>query len=185
MNTPYAREHANTKSEFYFESNGVLIVKDAAILFSNFAGAPDAYHATGGNRVFNLVLSDDFANELKNLGWNVRMLENPDGDATYITEIRVNMDSSWPPMVVLYSEFRGKRTATQLDAETIGRLDTGRYNNIKIAINPHEHSVGNFKYKGYLREMRLIAEPTNGYFGNMDEEYLGFSNSEPEEIPFK
>ena len=185
MNTPYAREHANTKSEFYFDPNGILIVKDASILFSNFAGAPDIYHATGGNRVFNLVLSDDFAQELKNIGWNVKPIENQDGDITYMTEIRVNMDSSWPPMVVLYSEFRGKRTATRLDADTIGRLDTGRYNSIKLAINPHEHNVGNFKYKGYLREMRLIAEPTDGYFSEMDAEYMGFNNAEPEELPFQ
>lgn len=185
MNTPYAREHANTKSEFYFDDRGTLIVKDAAIIFTNFAGAPDNYHPNGGNRVFNLVLSDAFAKQLIEDGWNVKSRENQDGDITYMTEIRVNMDSSWPPMVVLYSEFRGNRTSTVLDAETIGRLDSGRYSNIKLAINPHEHSVGNFKYKGYLRELRLIAESTNGYFGDMDEEYLGAGTSEDEAyLPF-
>lgn len=182
MNTPYAREHANTKSEFYFDDRGILIVKDAAIIFTNFSGAPDAYHPNGGNRVFNLVLSDEFAQKLIADGWNVKSRENQDGDLTYITEIRVNMDSAWPPMVVLYSEFRGNRTSTILDADTIGRLDSGRYSSIKLAINPHEHSVGNFKYKGYLRELRLIAESNDGYFGDMDGEYLGVP--EEEELPF-
>ena len=189
MNTPHAREHANTKSSFHFEPNGTLIVKDAAILFSNFAGNPDTYHPNGGNRVFNLVLSDQFADILKNEGWNVKGRENQDGDITYMTEIRVNMESNWPPMVVLYSEFRGRKTSTVLDVDSIGRLDSGRYSNIKMAINPHEHNVGQYKVKGYLRELRLIAEPENGYFSDMDDEYLAAESEHPmeaagEELPF-
>ena len=172
MNTPYAREHANTKSQFYFDERGSLVVKDAALIFTNFEGAPDRFHPVGGNHNFNLVLSDEFANTLDELGWHVTRRENQDGDVTCFTNISVNMNSQWPPLVILYSESNGQRVSNRLDATTIGRLDKGRFSNINIAINPYEHGIGQYNFKGYLRELRLIALPSNDYFADMDASYF-------------
>ena len=180
MRTPYAREHANTKSEFQFDDRGNLLIRDAAIKFTNFSGTPTNVNPNGGVRTFSLVLSDAWAERLKADGWNIKSWTNDDGDIEYTTEIKVNMESKWPPLVVLYSEFRGERTATTLDEDTIGRLDTGRYENIRIAIHPHEHNVGQYRCKGYLRELRLIALPDGGFFGDMDEEWMA-QNEHPRE----
>ena len=166
MNTPYAREHANTKSEFIFKDNGKMEVKDAAIIWSNFEGRD------GFNRSFKLVLSDAVAEKLKNEGWYVLDRENPDGDVTHMVEIAVgDRAEQYCPNIVRYSTFNGKRTSTQLGFEDMKILDSGAYEHVSVTINPREKNKPD-KYgtiKGYLGTLRCIAVPTSS--NTYDEEY--------------
>ena len=174
MNTPRAREHANTRSEFKFTEKGLLEVKDAAIIWSHFGGGG------GFGRSFNLVLSDSIASRLKQDGWYVKEIEDQDGDITNIVEIAVgDKGEVYCPTIVRYSTFNGERSSTSLTFDDMNILDRGAYEKISVTIVPREKSKPDPKYgsiKGYLRTLRCIAIPS--FSNSYDKEYDDWLNEE-------
>ena len=155
------------KSDFKRFKNGDLAVEHAVIIWTNFAGAPTRFNPAGGKRTFALVLTEDIANELKAEGWNVKFRDpkDPDDDPLIYTEIVVNMDSAYPPSVVLYSEFGGRKKSNSLDAESIGELDRIEIDNVDLVIHPYVHGrPGPHSTKGYAKAIHVI-QGQDGYFG--------------------
>ena len=147
---------ANTESRFVWLQNGHLSVEHAVIMYKNFEGRPDRFNIKGGKRTFNLVLSNEMAEELKELGWNVKEKapRDVDEDWLYTTEIVVNMESRFPPKMYLCSEKNGKKRMVKLDADMLKELDTGEFSNIDVVINPYQHDKdARFKYKGYCQAL--------------------------------
>lgn len=160
------------ESKYEWDQRNNLRVENAVIFWTNFAGNPTKFNPNGGKRTFNLGLSPAVAQELRENGWNVK--ERPgreeDDDILYYTEIVVNMKSKYLPKVYLCSEFRGKKNMHRLYEDTIGELDDIRYENVDIVINPHEHGVGQYKYKGYANEL-IVTQLESELFGGKYADY--------------
>lgn len=163
---------ANTDSVFTWITDSfghqLLSVEHAVLIYKNFEGRPDKFNVKGGKRTFNLVLSNDAAAELKELGWNVK--EKPprdvDEEFLYTTEIVVNMDSKRPPKIFLCSEKNGKKRMVKLEADMLKELDVGEFSNIDVVINPYEHDKdARFRYKGYCSELYAM-QAVNTNFGS-------------------
>lgn len=164
--------------------NGDLSVEGAVIIWTNFAGKPTKFNSAGGKRTFALVLSEEIADELRDEGWNIKIRDpKEEGDDPLIyTEIVVNMESKYPPQVVLYSEFRGRKSVNQLDGDSIGELDRINRENVDLIIHPYEHGrTSDYRYKGYARAIHVI-QGQDGYFSDKYADWE--QNSDDEEPPF-
>ena len=77
--------------------------EDAVIIWTNFEGRATKFNPNGGKRTFALVLTEEVAAMLREEGWNVKTRDGRDegDDPLYFTEIVVNMESQFPPKVVL------------------------------------------------------------------------------------
>jgi len=165
---------AARNSEFKRLINGDLSVENAVIIWTNFAGGPTKYVPNGGKRTFALVLPEDMAAKLKEEGWNVKSRPGRDDeeDILYFTEIVVNMESNYPPKIILYTEFRGKKSAHQLTARSVKQLDTIEIANVDLVIHPYEHdrSPGIATIKGYAKAV-YVTQGEDAYFGSKYADY--------------
>lgn len=129
--------------------NNDMIIENARIIFRNFSGKAGAYNPEG-RRTFSVVIEDEeMAENLKRLGWNVKVL-NPieEGDEpTFHIQINVNFNNV-PPKIVLIKN--GRKTILS-DAE-VGILDWAEFENVDLAISPYSWEMnGRTGIKGYLR----------------------------------
>lgn len=182
FSTPNASKVANN-STYILQNSGDLVVKHAAILWSNFAGEPTRVNPAGGKRTFNLVLTEEVGNDLKAAGWNVKFREpREEGDDPLVyTEIVVNMESTYPPTIHLCTDFNGRKSRTELNADDVSTLDRMRFTDISVMVHPFEHGRTNSAgatVKGYLRSMDLVAENTD-IFAEDYAEYMA-----DDEVPF-
>jgi len=164
---------AARNSEFKRLVNGDLSVENAVIIWTNFAGKPTKFNPQGGKRTFALVLTEEVAERLRNEGWNIKMREGREEgeDPLYFTEIVVNMESTYPPKVVLYTEFRGKKSANKLTERTVGQLDTIDIANVDLVVHPYEHGFSSVAtVKGYARAL-YVTQGQDSYFGGKYSEY--------------
>lgn len=78
----------------YDSETGRYIVKNARIMFPNFRGAEQDYNQKG-KRNFNLQISEDLANDLRDQGVHVRFREarNENEDDRYLLKVGVYRDA--------------------------------------------------------------------------------------------
>ena len=57
-----------------------LMIEDAKLLFTNFAGSPTRYNSEGGKREFSVALPLNLVEDLERDGWNVKYRKNADGE---------------------------------------------------------------------------------------------------------
>ena len=175
---------ANNESEFSWNDYGDLVVKNAVIMqgntqngpWSNFSGAPTKYNHQGGKRYFKLVLSEQMANELIELGWNVRHMEPLDeqDDDLYYTEVNLNMNSKFEPRVFLATVWNGKKSLNRLHGDMVNKLDNMRFESLHLIIHPSENrSDAKYRYKGYCNQIEAVQkEQSSRFIGNYgDYEY--------------
>lgn len=176
-----------------------IIVENAAIVFRNFSGAPTQLNPEGGKRSFCLVVTEEVANTLRDAGWNVKFRaprdENEDG--YFYTQVNVNMDSKYPPRVVLISTYNGNRVKRELKGNEVQRLDKLRLEGVDLCVHPYEHGrPGPYKVKGYLSEMAATQAEERSFFGGKYDDIPESSNASQgltdastgiveEEIPFE
>lgn len=147
-------------------NNGDLRIENAVIFKTNFEGRPTDFVPQGGRRTFLLALSRDMADVMSEEGWNVKYREpRVEGDDPLIfTEIVVNMDSKWPPKVVLYSDFHGRKSHNDLDGETIKQLDYIEMANVDLIIHPRKHDRSSqYSIKGYANDIRVVQAPDSNF----------------------
>lgn len=177
------------ESNFYFETvdgKTNLIVENAMIVWTNFAGEPTRFNPQGGKRYFSLVIPEDFAKELMDQGWNIkaRQPKDEDDDVLYTTEVIVNMDSGWPPYVCLCSERDGKKIKRRLNADTIGLLDSTRAKCVDLVINPHNHNVGAYRVKGYASAIMFTQAESHRFNGKYDDYIDDSEDDDDDALPF-
>lgn len=186
MNSPYAVETANTRTRFTLKDDWkhrdgyeILVARDAALLFTNFAGEPDGFNPRGA-RKFNLVLNPDIAEALRERGWNVRTYVKEGYDSYMSITVNVNMDSSRPPVIHLISSDGGQIVERKIGVDEVADLDDYRYSRIDVEVVPYEHGrnvSSGTRFSAYLSKMRLILaeDDDNSFFENCDD---------GEELPF-
>ena len=98
-----------------------VVVKNACIMFTNFAGEKDRFNL--GKPQFNLVLTKEAADDLRADGWNVRVMpaREEGEEPTYMTNINVSFsnDGRRDPTIKLYSSLDGKKACRRLAAKRL------------------------------------------------------------------
>ena len=151
--------------------DGNIRVENAVIMYRNFSGRPTDFNPQGGKRTFNLCLNAEWADILRNDGWNIRVRPLDDGDMIYSTEIVVNENSQYPPHLYLLSEFMGKKTLTLLQPEQYYKLDQDIIVGLDLEIHPFEHGRGTpGSKKGYLKNLWATLQSVNDFGGK----YAGY-----------
>jgi len=151
--------------------DGNLRVENAVVIFRNFGGNPTNFNPQGGKRTFSLCLPKEWADILKQDGWNVKERQFDEGETIYHTEIVVNENSQYPPKLYLLSEFMGKKTMTMLQPEQYKKLDQDMIVNMDLEIHPFEHGRGVAgSKKGYLKNLWATLQSVNDFGGK----YAGY-----------
>lgn len=170
------------QSEFEIIENGDLVVRNAWMIYRNFAGAPDTFHPKGGYRNFSLLIDEPTAKTLIDMGWHIKQKPGrEDGDEDYyLTEVTINPDSKFPPRLTLYTEFNGKKGTRELTVDDYAAIDKD------IRIQKADLIVHLARTGGrYLQELRLVEKPQRSYLN--DDEYADYyydSDDTYEEVPF-
>lgn len=154
-----------------------VIVKNACIMFTNFAGEKDRFNM--GKPQFNLVLTEEAARDLQADGWNVRIMPaREEGESpTYMTNINVAFsdDGRRNPTIKLYSSLDGKRVCRRLSAETIGILDDIRLERINLRIGSFNYDGDKYTMKGYLHELQAVQKAEQTSF---DDDYADYQDND-------
>lgn len=154
-----------------------VVVKNACIMFTNFAGEKDRFNM--GKPQFNLVLTEEAARDLQADGWNVRIMPaREEGESpTYMTNINVAFsdDGRRNPTIKLYSSLDGKRVCRRLSAETIGILDDIRLERINLRIGSFNYDGDKYTMKGYLHELQAVQKAEQTSF---DDDYADYQDND-------
>nr|DAF25844.1 MAG TPA: hypothetical protein [Caudoviricetes sp.] len=150
-----------------------IVVENARLIFKNFAGEESKFNRAG-NRNFCVILVGDSAEDLRQMGWNVKALRprEDEDEPTYYLQVTVAF-GNFPPKVVMIS---GK-TKTVLDEESIDTLDYAEIANVDLIIRPYHWEVnGKEGIKAYLKTMYVTIEQDvfAGKYDCLDDEDLPF-----------
>jgi hypothetical protein len=150
-----------------------IVVENARLIFKNFAGEESKFNRAG-NRNFCVILDGDSAEDLRQMGWNVKALRprEDEDEPTYYLQVTVAF-GNFPPKVVMIS---GK-TKTALDEESIDTLDYAEIANVDLIIRPYHWEVnGKEGIKAYLKTMYVTIEQDvfAGKYECLDDEDLPF-----------
>lgn len=144
-------------------------VRNAVIIFKNFRGETNKFG--NSSRVFGLVISEEEAGYLKSRGFNVKVMggENTDDIPMYFITVKVKMDSAYPPIVTVFSDFKGQKSRRTLNDENIGELDRIRFTSADCIINCVKSKVDPSKTSGYLQKLNVIQEIVPEFGGKYDD----------------
>ena len=133
-----------------------ITIRDAKIIFKNFAGKAKQFNPEG-RRNFSLLIEDaDFAERLLNDGWNVKPLKKSDENDDQHWHLAVNVDFGYrPPMITMVSG----NMKTMLDETTVNMIDWADIIKIDLTIRPREYHIpGRDGIKAYLKTMFVTIE---------------------------
>ena len=149
-------------------------VKNAKLLFRNFAGAQDRFGNTA--RTFCVIIPDDAVDDFRAEGFNVKTLKTRDETEEplpFIT-VQVNFGGRLPKIVSIIG-----RTRTLLNEQTVGALDFADLERADIAIRPyHGRTKAGAEFcSAYLDK---------GFFTIVEDELEAMYSEEidDEEVPF-
>lgn len=135
-----------------------IVMKDAHIIFRNFKGEETKFNRAG-NRNFCVVIDDaDYAQQLREIGWNVRSFDTTDKNDDPVTVYYIPVAVSYkikPPKVVICT----RKNRIELDEDSIEALDYADIISCKVAIRPYSWEVnGKSGIKAYLKTMHVTLE---------------------------
>ena len=150
-----------------------IVVENARLIFKNFAGEESKFNRAG-NRNFCVILDGDSAEDLRQMGWNVKALRprEDEDEPTYYLQVTVAF-GNFPPKVIMISS----KTKTVLDEESIDTLDYAEIANVDLIIRPYHWEVnGKEGIKAYLKTMYVTIEQDvfAGKYECLDDEDLPF-----------
>lgn len=162
-----------TASEFILDKEQApksLEVRQAVLLFTNFAGAANKFGNTSKN--FNVVITEElkdiFEAEAKRGGLNVNVHtygKGEDEPVLYYINVKVNMNISYPPRLTLYTDYKGQKSKTSLTDDTMGCLDRIDIDRADCKINIKESNARPGWAVFYLEQLNVIQIKTPMFGG--------------------
>jgi len=136
-----------------YENITNIKVAGAKIKFKNFEGRVTEYNKNG-NREFSLVLDEEDALNLQEIGWKVKPKELRDGSIQYLLPVEASFKKV-PNIKQMKVVQVTSKNQTILNEETIGNLDYADILNIDLTIRPYCWGPVQGKYgvKAFLQEM--------------------------------
>lgn len=140
----------------------ILQIDDARIIYRNFAGRGDKYNREGDRNFAVVIPDEEMANELSNLGWNIKikpprdMNGNVDPDATpfMFLPVKVKFNDRGPNVYLKTGDVQNK-----LDEESVGLLDNIDIIGVDLDIRPFDWDVnGKQGRTAYLQSIRVIQD---------------------------
>lgn len=148
-----------------FNNPSDLMIEDAKIIFTNFAGSPTRYNSEGGKREFSVALPLNLVEDLEKDGWNVKYRKNADGE----------FDPERPYLGVKVS-YKFKAPAIWLIAggrkqlmteDTVGTLDNITIKTADVVIHPSVYNVrGQQGISAYVKELYVVMDDESASFAS-------------------
>ena len=114
-----------------------ITIEGAKIIFRDFTGTYDKKYNPASQKKFGVLIEDEeLVEQLKEDGWNVKVLNSNDeyeSDAYYLP-VKVKF-SNYPPTAYL---IKGSKKV-RLDEDTIGQLDNVVISNVDLIISPYSY----------------------------------------------
>lgn len=168
---------------------GEYTKRDAYIFWRNFEGRETKFNDKG-KRNFALAIPIEDVQKLSEDGWNVKCREpKREGDEPlYYIQVKVQMDSLYPPNIWLVSEVSNRKT--KLDARTAKLVDTASIKSVDVTIRPYVYPPSSICPNGgvsaYLKTMYVTINEDvldEKYANIPDTAFMGNASDE-EELPF-
>ena len=142
-----------------------LMIEDAKILFTNFAGSPTRYNSEGGKREFSVALPLNLVEDLERDGWNVKFRKNADGEfdpeRPYLG-VKVSYKFRAPAIWLI----AGGRKQLMTE-DTVGTLDNITIKTADIVIHPSVYDVrGQQGISAYVKELYVVMDDESASFAS-------------------
>lgn len=142
-----------------------LMIEDAKLLFTNFAGSPTRYNSEGGKREFSVALPPNLVEDLEKDGWNVKYRKNADGE--YDPErpylgVKVSYKFRAPAIWLI----TGGRKQLMTE-DTVGTLDNITIKTADVVIHPSVYEVrGQQGISAYVKELYVVMDDESASFAS-------------------
>ena len=142
-----------------------LMIEDAKILFTNFAGSPTRYNSEGGKREFSVTLPLNLVEDLERDGWNVKYRKNADGEfdpeRPYLG-VKVSYKFRAPAIWLITG---GRKQL--LNEDTVGTLDNITIKTADVVIHPSVYDVrGQQGISAYVKELYVVMDDESASFAS-------------------
>lgn len=142
-----------------------LMIEDAKILFTNFAGSPTRYNSEGGKREFSVALPLNLVEDLEKDGWNVKYRKNADGEfdpeRPYLG-VKVSYKFKAPAIWLITS---GRKQL--MTEDTVGTLDNITIKTADVVIHPSVYDVrGQQGISAYVKELYVVMDDESASFAS-------------------
>ena len=148
-----------------FNNPSDLMIEDAKILFTNFAGSPTRYNSEGGKREFSVALPLNLVEDLERDGWNVKFRKNADGEfdpeRPYLG-VKVSYKFKAPAIWLIAA---GRKQL--MSEDTVGTLDNITIKTADVVIHPSVYDVrGQQGISAYVKELYVVMDDESASFAS-------------------
>lgn len=142
-----------------------LMIEDAKLLFTNFAGSPTRYNSEGGKREFSVALPLNLVEDLEKDGWNVKYRKNADGEfdpeRPYLG-VKVSYKFKAPAIWLI----TGGRKQLMTE-DTVGTLDNITIKTADVVIHPSVYDIrGQQGISAYVKELYVVMDDESASFAS-------------------
>lgn len=142
-----------------------LMIEDAKLLFTNFAGSPTRYNSEGGKREFSVALPLNLVEDLEKDGWNVKYRKSADGEfdpeRPYLG-VKVSYKFRAPAIWLITA---GRKQL--MSEDTVGTLDNITIKTADVVIHPSVYDVrGQQGISAYVKELYVVMDDESASFAS-------------------
>ena len=146
-----------------------IVIENAEILFRNFAGAETKYNRAG-NRNFCVIIDDEeYAQKLREEGWNVRIKPPRDEDDSpfMYLPVKVKFNDRGPAVYLKTGD-----SVNRLDEGSVSMLDRIDISSVDMDLRPYDWDVnGKTGRTAYLQSINVIQDIDRFSARYAEEEY--------------
>jgi hypothetical protein len=134
-----------------------LVLQNVRLLYPNFAGIAKDYNVAG-DRNSCVLIDDQLAAQLAEIGWNVRIKKSADNDEApqHFVAFNVKLDSKFPPRLYLVRPGRRPELMDPLDYPI---LDYAKFQSVSLRINHYVWREKPQGVSGFLEEGFFELQP--------------------------
>lgn len=124
--------------EICFAPKGILQIDDARIVYRNFSGTASKFNREGDRNFAVVIPTEDLAEELSDLGWNIKVKPLREGEDVpfMFLPVKIKFNERGP---IAYLKSGGN--LVKLDEEGISCLDDVDIERVDLDIRPYDWDV--------------------------------------------